>query len=459
MNTTESRLRAAFAARAEQLTEPKLDALAARHDAGQLEDLVLGALPRGEHTVVLDPLEFSTPLGRHRRWIPAALAAAAVAVVAVGVAAVAGTSHQANPPAVAPTTSTASSPGLVSPGPTASPTGSPTQQRTSSAAPYLGAGQTGARTDVPWRLVGAGWRLIQPSRADGPSASLFLYDPAGGRYLISDGLPTRSVLAGWSPDGGQAAIQLPDGGGVAQLGLRDGRLRRLVTGSISFLNYTRPRGLAMLVTGPDGLKRYGLDGKLQLTYPDKLNGIGTLLGFPAVYTADGSAFVTQGADRAFLLGNNGDPQRSYDPPAGYTGCRALREWAVGQFLERCQASGASALFLQSIAGGSAQLLTGQNFYNAWPLSNKDVLVQVPGGNCQAAGYRILHPDGSTSALRLPAGVPAPGYISNLDGDLATFAGSTGCPTGPTASIDYNLVTGRTQALLPFVATIENYPSS
>jgi hypothetical protein len=62
---------------------------------------------------------------------------------------------------------------------------------------------------------------------------------------------------------------------------------------------------------------------------------------------------------------------------------------------------------------------------------------------------------------LPAGITGPGWITNVDGDLATFAKaeSFGCggPTNPAALIDYNMVTGQTRTLLDGPASIVSWP--
>src|ERR1700722_124471 len=57
-------------------------------------------------------------------------------------------------------------------------------------APSLGAGQTGPRSAVPWPRVGAGWLLVMywpgrfawGSKPMAAAATMYLYDPAGGRY-------------------------------------------------------------------------------------------------------------------------------------------------------------------------------------------------------------------------------------------------------------------------------------
>lgn len=462
---TEDRLRAAFEARAEQLTEPKLDELAARHPTARhqagVEDMA--ALDRGVHTVTLEPLDFEQDHHpRHRRWIAPVLAAAAVAVVAVGVAAVARTALHTDPPAIAPTT-----PGVSAPKTTPSPssTAPPTASHSGDTGPYLGPGQTGARTAVPWTLVEAGWRLVQPGSQAGPGSSLYLYDPADGRYLISDQLAAKATVVGWSPDGIHAALQLPDR--LDQIDLRSGKISTIVQGS-TFVTYTRPHGLAVLVSSATDLRRFGTDGSLQLRYSNDMNGIGSLVRGPnsIFYTDDGAAFVATGVDRAVLISNAGAPLRAYDLPAGMTTCHPMRAWDSGVFLEYCLSSQHRfALYLQPIAiSGAAQPLisrTDLSYADAWRLSNGDTLIALAGQNCKAGGYLVLHADGSLSALRVPSGVPNPGYILNVSGDVATFTLSPdACQADQYGTVDYNMVTGVTTSLSSGGgAPTVNYPTS
>jgi hypothetical protein len=82
---------------------------------------------------------------------------------------------------------------------------------------------------------------------------------------------------------------------------------------------------------------------------------------------------------------------------------------------------------------------------------------MPG--CGSAGYDILHPDGTTVPLRLPAGVPEPGTITSLVGDLATFRVVHGCgQPGPNVTLlDYDMVTGATSTLLDSDGIVVGYP--
>ncbi len=158
----------------------------------------------------------------------------------------------------------------------------------------LGAGQTGNRAQVPWRLVGPGWSLALYSARQGgegvkPKAgpsTLYLVDPAGGRYKMiswrARSPQTSWYLQAWSGDM-RRALFIPEGqlynGGIRQhvyqLQLRTGKISGLTLPSrVSAMGYTRPDGLNILAqkSTPTGLnsnaitlQRYNLAGQLQAT--------------------------------------------------------------------------------------------------------------------------------------------------------------------------------------------------
>ncbi|MEO6501465.1 MAG: hypothetical protein ABIQ09_06085, partial [Jatrophihabitantaceae bacterium] len=312
---TEDRLRAAFDAKAEQVTDERLDRLAAQRRQLLTEDLDdaegsddFPAIPGFTDFTDFEPvgpggavtrldIDIDHPAGssRHARWFAPVLAAAAVIAVAVGVAAVSTVADNGKrapaPPATqidTPAPSLTPTPDNTPPAPEPTSNGS-----TAVTAPYLPRGQQGSRSQVPWSAVGPGWRLLKP--AGDLSTTLYLYNPVGGRYLISDQLPPQAQLLAWSPDGERALLSTA--GRYDQLRLRSGQLD---TGpqleDTSFLTYTQPRGLAMLFhhgdsAGKFSLRRYALDGTLQLTYPTTIKGVAGEVAGSGLYTADGSALV------------------------------------------------------------------------------------------------------------------------------------------------------------------------
>jgi hypothetical protein len=464
----EDRLRDAYQAKTAQLTEGRLDQLTASREHGL--DGLFGPEFATERTAELPLLDFDKARRtRRHRWIAPALAAAAVAAVAIGAVVVA-TDRLDSRPKPNPLASHVSSPPASSSAPIPTPSASATQ--TVVAPPYLPAGQTGSRDQVPWSIVGSGWRLLQPRSNTGSfDRSIYLYDPAGGRYLLTDRLPEDSELLAWSPDGQRAMVRT----------LRDSRFRQfdLRTGSVvstavlpgaGFIAYTTPRGLAMLVvtenTPPSvRIQRYSTDGALELTYSDP-----SLIA-PLLYTPDGTRLVGETGNGPVLLGNDGRLIRQFPAPTGYSGCSVIKWWTSSSVLEGCyrQDPLVLALFLQPLSGSPPSVLVDsagpnhEGYANAWQLSNGDILLQM-GVGCAFGGYEILTPrSGSIRPLKGPPGVTKPGRIANMDGDLATFqqqnySATCGAPDQPRFSmIDYNMVTGQTRKLIDGLAVLVNWP--
>ncbi len=467
----EDRLRDAYEAKTGQLTSARLDQLTAAREQG-LDGLLGG---ESEHTAELPVLDFDAAPTRKRQhhWIAPALAAAAVAALAIGVTAVAGLDSKPRPRPNPPATHVSTPPPSTSaPAPTSAPSATQTQAQTITAPPYLPAGQTGSRGQVPWSAVGSGWRLLQRQNAGDYATydpKLYLYDPAGGRYLITAALPEQLTLLAWSPDGQRAMIE--DNGTLRQLNLHSGRMvSQLTVPGAGFGTYTNPRGLAVLVENFAGefpqLQRYSTDGTLELTYPK----LPLLPNDALLYTPDGTRLVTDTTNGPILLSNDGQLIRQFSIPAGYSQCFALKWWTNSTVLEVCGAKTSEfrALYLQPLTGGRPSVLVdstgpfGGGYGDAWQLSNGDVLLRVEAG-CGYGGNEILDPrNGSIRPLKLPVGVAKPGRITHMDGDLATFQQPNydGCLGGdqPAYSlIDYDMVTGQTRKLIDGLAILVNWP--
>ncbi len=474
MTTVEDRLRDALTAKAEQLTDERLDQLAGRRERS-LDDLLDGG-----HTGELPVLAFqAAPAAPRHRWIAPGLAAAAVVALAVGATSVVANRLTSQPRPNSPVSQ------VIHPSPSSSPPASPSPSAPASpttvAVPdYLSRGQQGSRSQVPWSSVGAGWRLLLPASAAASPAALYLYDPAGGRYLINDRLPASAALLAWSPDGTRAMLRsgTSDAFRYQEVTLRTGDLSTGFTVSQSnFASYTRPKGLAVLLTQRTGytsqLLRYSTAGHLEHRYAKDLAGLGEFKVDNALYLPDGSAFVTQFlAGPPVLVTNGGQLVRAYPVPTGYDYCRPLKWWAADTVLEVCMTpSGpgerAAALYLQPAAGGTPSVLTDAagpadgGYGNAWPLSNGHVLLAVH-VSCGDGTYYILVPGKAPRQLQAPARVGQPGSIISMAGDLATFAvrDNPGCGGVRDASalVDYDLVTGQTHQLLDRLATIVNWPA-
>jgi hypothetical protein len=461
---TENRLSAALAAKAGGITEGMLRQPRLPERAAEFADY-------DSDVFRLDPeAEPVDPTGARHRMRPQLVAAAALAAIAAVVLAalviVGWPAGQRQAPPGKPSTS--AEPSSSAPAPTSRPT---------EPSGYLGQGKTGTRQQVPWAAVGAGWRLLQPdSNAAVPGRSLYLYDPADGRYLITDRLPVGAHLLDWSPDGARALVQTS--AAYLQIQLRTGAVVSSATVPEGLIASYTPQGSAMIVVIQIGknvpgskreLRRYSMDGTLQQRY---LNSARADTASP-LYVNGTQMIVSSTAGPPLLLSSADQLIRQYPVPVGQ--CQALKLWADG-FLESCGSDSVAvnSLYVQPLAGGPPRLLTGQagrsgnGFTDAWALSNGDVLLRnLAGGNgpCVDENYPLLHPDGTLTELRLPADIAPIASIYDVDHDVATFrVGLPACsdlstPPQPYPLVDYNLVTGQTASLAETNgATLVNYPA-
>lgn len=472
----EDRLREAYQAKTAQLTEQRLDQLA-EHRERAMDDLLDDA-----HTGDLPILGFEeVPTSPRQRWVAPGLAAAAVVALAVGATAVVANHLDSrlrpNPPATRVTSPTPTSSPSASPSPSAS---APASSTAIAGPGYLPRGQTGSRVEVPWAAVGSGWRLLLTASGSSKApATLYLYDPAGGRYLISDHLPAGAILLAWSPDGSRAMLRsdTSDAPRYQEVSLHSGILSAGFTApSSSFVSYTRPNGLSVLlqqsVDGTARLVRYDTAGHVKLRYPADLPGVGALSPGSALYLPDGGQLITAALNGPLaLMTNDGRLVRSYPLPSGYDPCTPLKWWTAGTVLEACLTPAgpgepAVALYLQPVGGGTPSVLTdaagqtGGGYDDAWPLSNGHVLL-ANHVSCGDGGYAILVHGKAPRSLRGPAGVSAAASIISMAGDLATFAVSDSSSCGglreASALVDYDMVTGQTHQLLDRLATIVTWP--
>ena len=293
-------------------------------------------------------------------------------------------------------------------------------------------GVEAAIATIPWSQVGPGWMLATWSPVPGgrPGAplppgspthetattTLYLVDPAGGRYAITTfpppGQHANPELVDWSGDGSHALFdaQYATPRTTIMVDLHTGRQTTLpVQGSP---RYTRPNGKALLLSVPPGpdsklatLDRVDLAGNHQLTYPtDKLGSPfnGNYLSAP-----DGMRLVLGTSAGLALMGNDGTPGATLPIP-GQTNCSPLRWWdesSLATVLAACDAPGfTSRLWLAPIDGSPPTALTAVNDgqkgpdlrdVSAWLLP-AGTFVQAEG----ACGYQYLaklNPDGTTAA--------------------------------------------------------------
>ncbi len=473
---TEERLRAAFEAKADQVTEERLDRLAAQRqqallDGGADEDgqadwsdvevpagiaLFDDSLQAGD----LTPLNPDHRVGtRQARWLAPALAAAAVVAVAVGVTAISTVADNgkrvSNPPA-----SRISTPSPT-PTPSSSPTALPTAE-TGSTQPSvstpparvvpLGAGKQAGRSEIPWSQVGPGWTLVlwTPSttidtRSEGAALrnapeSLFLVNPVGGRYLITT-LPVDDHLQldEWSGDGRRALFdhwsnEQPTR--YSELNLATGAWHDIGISGALAVRYTKPLGLALLVQRNSELERIDRNGARQLLYPTSQPGVGKVSG--GIYTPDGSQLVRNTDHGWVITTNGGTVVRTLSLPTGTAHCFFHRWWTATTMLATCYPGPSSMnpkLWLVPITGASATpLLASQAEINDAIQAGSKTFLEQGHFHCADIDLSVLQPDGAARPLNFQkrTGTHQGVHILKATRKLLYLGVGTGC--GPREQI-------------------------
>jgi hypothetical protein len=289
---------------------------------------------------------------------------------------------------------------------------------------------------IPWSQVGPGWMLATWSPVPGgrPGAplppgsptydkattTLFLVDPAGGRYPITTfpppGQRASPELVDWSGDGAHALFnaQYATPPSAIMVDLHTGKQTTLpVQGSP---RYSRPNGKALLLSVPPGpdaklatLDRIDLTGNHEITYPtDKL---GSAFNGNYLSTPDGMRLVLGTSAGLALMGNDGTPGPPVPIP-DQTNCSPLRWWdgtAAATVLASCDGPGyTSRLWLAPIDGGPPTPLTAVNDGQKGPDLRDAGAWQLPAGTfvqaVGACGYQYLaklNADGTTSPVSVP----------------------------------------------------------
>jgi hypothetical protein len=343
-------------------------------------------------------------------------------------------------------------------------------------------GVEAAIATIPWSQVGPGWMLATWSPAPGgrPGAplppgspthetattTLYLVDPAGGRYPITT----------FPPPGDQASPELVDWSGDGSHALFDAQYATPPTAIMVDLHtstqttlavhglprYTRPDGKALLLSTPPGpesrlatLDRVDLAGNHQLTYPtDKL---GSPFNGNFLSTPDGTRLVLGTEAGLVLMGNDGTPGSALPIP-GQTNCSPLRWWdekSGGTVLAACDAPGfTSRLWLAPIDGRPPTALTAVNDgqkgpdlrdVSAWLLP-AGTFVQAEGG----CGYQYLaklNADGTTSPVSVSGVDPGRSVIvAGVNGSDLDLRATAACGGGQSL-FDYNPGTNTSTVLL------------
>jgi hypothetical protein len=327
---------------------------------------------------------------------------------------------------------------------------------------------------IPWSQVGPGWLLAMWSPVPGLSAgekappgtptyqtastTLYLVDPAGGRYAITSfpapGDGSNPRLVDWSGDGTRALFATDEDGKtvVTQVDLHSGTK---TTFTVDVTNatprYTRPDGQAVLLTSllqRSLLERVDLAGNHQLTYPVGPDFHGYLS------TPDGTRLVVGTGSGLALMGNDGVAGKAM-PIAGQKECSPMRWWDAGSTIAvaRCSSSAGSQLWLVPIDGGTPTALTAPNNgshgpdygdMSAWQLPT-GTYVQAEGA-CGVIFLAKLNGDGTTSPVSVPEVHTATVVVVGANGGHLDLQAAVGCGGGQSL-IDYNPAAGTSTVLL------------
>jgi hypothetical protein len=353
----------------------------------------------------------------------------------------------------------------------------PTAQAEPDNSPAIAArGVEAPLASVPWSQVGPGWMLamwspvpgLHPGESPPPGSptwktattTLYLLDPAGGRYAITtfpppgDGRSPR--LIDWSGDGTRALFSTEEKSQtvLTEVDLRSGTKKAFtVEGTQLTPRYTRPDGKAVLLHGwmgsqPASLDRVDLAGNHQLTYP-VAQGFNGYLSTP-----DGTRLVLGTASGLALMGNDGVAGNAL-PIAGQKDCTPTRWWDTGSrvALTRCNNSAGSQLWLVPIDGGTPTALTAPNTaqngpdygdLNAWQLPAGTYLQAA--GACGVVYLAKLNADGTTSTVSVPDVKSGSVVVLGANGGDLDLQARAGCGGGQSV-IDYNPAAGTSTVLL------------
>ena len=315
---------------------------------------------------------------------------------------------------------------------------------------------------IPWSQVGPGWMLATWSPVSGeppPATStttLYLVDPAGGRYPITTFKPpgemTGPRLVDWSGDGSKALFHTESAkpataiivdlhtGTQTEFGV-DGRPR-----------FTRPDGGALLLETP-GLVSADLSGDHLLTYP-----VGPDFSGGYISTPDGTRLVVGKPSGFSVMGNDGIVSETVSLE-GQTSCSPLRWWDGNRattVLVRCTGTDGSGtrLWLVPIGGAKPTALTAPNDGQSGPdVGDADAWHLPTGTFAQALGpCGVTHlakvdADGTTSRVAVPD-LPADSSVRvvGANGNDLHLAARQGCG-GSEALVTYDTREGRSTTLL------------
>jgi TolB protein len=314
---------------------------------------------------------------------------------------------------------------------------------------------------TPWDRVGPGWLLAtwNPNKGTAPGThaagnvanpvnSIFLVDPAGGRYLVARYTNENESLVGWSGDA-RRALLVDDVSStrISSIDIATGKVSEFAlpaSNTVFFesVAYTRPDGLALLITTQTDnaqlLQRYSLTGTLQRTYPASFSEVGTYEG-SVLSSPDGLQLALGAKEGIALLDNDGSVVSQVRVP-GVTYCDVKRWWATNVVLASCASSSSpQRLYEIPLTGGTASALTAapavtgpdEGDENAWAIGSA-VYLQDAGG----CGYQYLarlQPDRLTKPVVVPGVVRGDSVfvLGTANGQLALQA-TVACGSGESA---------------------------
>jgi hypothetical protein len=369
-----------------------------------------------------------------------------------------------------------------------STTSTGTKVPTKSTATPLAHGLQGPRSAIPWAAVRRGWVLAEwrpaPTARPKGSASLFLVDPQGGRYLVTSSAPADESLAAWSP---RARIALmansygsPTSTAITGIDLVDGTklYQRKLTGSgfsvaavsgdgqrvllsAAVVNttqddvveidlasganlhqffvsqqatvaYTLPVGLAIAVNTSSQLRRVAPDGTTELAFPKSFSTVGGYDG-AFLYTADGTEIVMAAARGLALLRNSGSvvrqlPVRVTAQAGQSPGCQPLQWWSAGIVLASCSAKSGFVYWLVPLSRAAPTELAavGPVFGNLYRVGGG---VFAESGACGTTWVDKLRANGKWATVAIPGLRPSESIVGTTATDL-DILGQSGCDVAP-----------------------------
>jgi hypothetical protein len=345
-------------------------------------------------------------------------------------------------------------------------TGSIAAHRPAAEAQPAAHGVEAAIGTIPWAQVGPGWMLAlwspaishRPGEKGAPNepdpgkvaTTLYLVDPAGGRYPITTFPPGSTArLLDWSGDRSHALFYATKPGSshnetAIAVDLRNGNQTTVALGDGGPIGYARPDGTAVLTSkghypDPPSLQRVDLSGKQELTYP-----VGPDYKGGALPTPDGVQLVLGSSKGLALMGSDGTPGKQLPVPGNLTTCSPVRWWTSTVVLARCSddnrfshtiqlwqvpvdGTAPTALTAVNSGGGNDPGFSGDlGDTNAWQLPSGTFTQSI--GGCGTVFLSRLTPDGHASRVKVP-GVSNSVIVNGVSGDKLVLVATAGCGPG------------------------------